>query len=53
MFSFKMLVPGRVGDGLDHEAGVAAVKAGDGIAEVNGDAGRKAGRQQQETPFPS
>ena len=32
---FQARVPGRVGDGLDHEAGVAAVEAGQGVVEAD------------------
>ena len=34
---FQVCMPGRVGDGLDHEAGVAAVDAGQGVVEADRD----------------
>jgi hypothetical protein len=47
--SFSGCVPDR-----DEEAGgVVVVEAGDGVAEIDGDASREAGRQQEDTPFPA
>ena len=34
---FQVCMPGRVGDGLDHEAGVAPVDAGQGVVEADWD----------------
>jgi hypothetical protein len=44
---------GRVRDGLDHEACVARVEAGGGVAEVDRDAAGEAGRQKQDASFPA
>jgi len=40
---FKVRVPGRVGDRLDHEAGVALVDAGQGVVKADGDSAGHAG----------
>jgi hypothetical protein len=42
-----------VEDGGDEPGDVAVVEAGDGVAEVDRDAGGEAGRQLEDTPFPA
>ena len=48
---FKVRVPCRVGDGLDHEAGVAVVDAGQGVVEADRDPAGDAGGQEEDAPF--
>ena len=48
---FQVCMPGRVGDGFDHEAGVAAVDAGQGVVEADRDSCCDAGGQEEHAPF--
>src|SRR5260370_24054093 len=49
----RMLMSGRVRDGLDHEAGVALVDAGQGVVKADRDSSGDAGGQEEHAPFPA
>lgn len=44
-------LPRCVPDGSDQPSDVVAIKAGDGVAEVDGDAPGETGRQFEDAPF--